>query len=269
MTRAVFYVSDSTAITAKGLGQSLLSQFKELKTKEFLRPYVNTKEKVQSLVAEIKKTAKADNKAPVIFASMMNEELILLLSAEINGVINILAPFITSLEEMLKEKSSKQVGQAHGAKDDDSYRKRIAAIEYALATDDGLKMPDYKDADIILLGVSRTGKTPTALYLALNFGLKVANFPFTSEDLPHFHLGEHHKKNRDKLFGLIISAERLSSIRRERRAGGDYANYLNVTLEINAMQELLTKEKIPFVDTTTRSVEEIAATIVGIKRMGG
>lgn len=264
MIRSVFYVSDSTAMTAKGLGKSLLSQFEKVSFVEYLRPYVDTEAKVSDLINELKHAQLVDNQNPIIFASMMDEELMRHLSSQVDGVIDIFQPFLASLEQIMSEKSSKAVGRAHNASDFESYKLRIEAIDFTLATDDGLKLSDYDQADLILLGVSRSGKTPTALYLSLNFGLKVANYPFTADDLPRFSLNKAHEKNRQKLVGLMISPERLTNIRQERRPQSQYADHLQISLELEALQNLFFREKIPYVDTTTRSVEEIAASIMSM-----
>jgi [pyruvate, water dikinase]-phosphate phosphotransferase / [pyruvate, water dikinase] kinase len=264
MTRSIFYVSDSTAMTAKGLGSSLLSQFDNISFIEFLRPYVDTEIKVIDLINELKNVHLHNGQMPIIFASMMDDSLMQLLCSKVDGVIDIFQPFMTTLEQIFKEKSSKAVGMAHNAHNTDAYRRRIEAIDFTLATDDGLKMNDYHQADLILLGVSRTGKTPTALYLALNFGLKVANYPFTADDLPRFSLNNIQQQNHQKLVGLMISAERLSNIRKERRASGRYSDHLQIMLELNSLKDLFLQENIPFVDTTTRSVEEIAASIMSM-----
>lgn len=264
MTRSVFYVSDSTAMTSKGLGKSLLSQFENITFTESLRPYVDSLEKIEELTNEIRNAEVITGQVPIVFASMMDENLMLALSSKVEGVIDIFAPFLKTLERMMEEKSSKAVGRAHNASNSHAYKKRIEAIDFTMATDDGLKLCDYDHADFILLGVSRTGKTPTALYLALNFGFKVANYPFTGEDLPRFSLHEAHIRNRKKLVGMLISPERLANIRRERRAEGNYADYLNICLELDALKDLFHRENIPSVDTSTRSVEEIAASIMSI-----
>lgn len=262
MMRSVFYVSDSTAMTAKGLGKSLLSQFEKISFVEYLRPYVDTEPKVADLISELKNAQVLDNQSPIVFASMMDENLMQKLTREVEGVIDIFKPFLATLEQMMAEKSSKAVGRAHNASNVDVYKRRIEAIDFTLATDDGLKLSDYDQADLVLLGVSRTGKTPTALYLALNFGLKVANYPFTADDLPRFKLAACHEKNRQKLVGLMISPERLVMIRKERRPESQYADHLQITLELDALNDLFFREKIPFVETSTRSVEEIAASIM-------
>jgi len=268
MMRSIFYVSDSTAMTAKGLGKSLLSQFDNISFVEYLRPYVDTDSKVEELVEDLQAIKKATGCAPIIFASIMDNQLMDKLSSKIDGVIDILAPFVATLERMIEEKPSKAVGRAHTANNLDAYKKRIEAIDFSLATDDGLRQSDYLHADLILLGVSRTGKTPTALYLALNFGLRVANYPFTDEDLPKFELNEAHRSNRQKLVGLMISPERLTRIRKERLPLGKYADHEQVAVELCAIKELFDREKIPTVDTTTRSVEEIAALILTFARKG-
>lgn len=263
MNRPIFYVSDSTAMTAKGLGQSLLSQFDNVVLVEKLRPYVDSEAKILHLVAELKEFQARYQSTPIVFASIMDPELMHLLSSQIEGVIDILHPFMNTLEAMMSEKSSRAVGRAHKT-GEDSYKKRIEAIDFTLATDDGLRTNDYDQADMILLGVSRTGKTPTALYLTLNFGFRVANFPFTSEDLPEFSLSKAHERNRHKLVGLMISPERLFSIRKERRAEGQYANPEQIKAELLALRTLFERERIPFIDATTRSVEEIAASVMNI-----
>ncbi|MCA9508335.1 MAG: pyruvate, phosphate dikinase/phosphoenolpyruvate synthase regulator [Myxococcales bacterium] len=263
MTRCVFFVSDSTAITSKGLGTSLLSQF-DINFKEHLRPYINTKNKIFELLNDIKRAHQESGEPPIVFASMMDDELMQQLSAGFSGVIDIFRPFMPKLELLIDKKSSKQVGQAHKVGNEHLYQKRVAAIDFSLATDDGLKTKDYNQADLILLGVSRSGKTPTALYLALNFGLKVANYPFTSEDFPVFSLSKDHLNNKKKLVGLIIRPQRLLNIRRSRYSIGNYADPQIIEKELNALKSLFEKESIPFVDTTTRSVEEIAARIMAI-----
>jgi [pyruvate, water dikinase]-phosphate phosphotransferase / [pyruvate, water dikinase] kinase len=264
MIRSTFYVSDSTAMTAKGLGKSLLSQFERVSFVEYLRPYIDTEQKILDLVVELKNAHQMDGQPPIVFASMMDDTLMHLLLSQVPGVIDIFQPFVSTLEAMMEEKTSKVVGRAHNAHDVHAYKRRIEAIDFTLATDDGLKTADYGQADIILLGVSRTGKTPTALYLSLNFGLKVANYPFTAEDLPRFSLNQAQKENRHKLMGLFIGPERLLNIRKERRAQGKYSDRMQIALELDALTDLFLREDIPYIDTTVRSVEEIAASIMSI-----
>lgn len=261
MTRSVFYVSDSTAMTAKGLGKSLMSQW-PVNFKENLRPYTNTKERITQLLQDIEKALKDDGEQPIVFASIMDDILMEQLSAGFLGVIDIFRPFMSKLEDLMHKKSSKEVGMAHKIGDELAYQNRVAAIDFTLSTDDGLKTSHYDHADIILLGVSRSGKTPTALYLALNFGLKVANYPYTSEDLPKFKLIDAHLRNRNKLIGLNIEPQRLLNIRSQRLQLGSYADPIMIKKELSALTDLFLRENILAIDTTTKSVEEIAATIV-------
>ena len=251
-------------MTAKGLGQSLLSQFDNVVLIEKLRPYVDSASKVLLLVEELKAAQLKYQSTPIVFASMMDDDLMHLLSTHSEGVIDIFHPFMKTLEVMMAEKSSKAVGRAHKVGDVDTYKKRVEAIDFTLATDDGLRTSDYDQADMILLGVSRTGKTPTSLYLSLNFGFKVANYPYTGDDLPHFSLIKDLERNRHKLVGLMIGPERLLSIRKERRSLGNYSDPLQIRLELDALRDLFDKERISYIDTTTRSVEEIAASVMSI-----
>lgn len=258
---AVFYLSDSTALTAKVLGKSLLSLFDKIKFVEFWRPFINSKQKLLEVIKEIYFIKNHYNQEPIIFVSMIDEDLSNILYKEFPHIIDILRPFVPKLEKSLRKESIKQVGLAHRQNDQGEYDKRIMAIDFALACDDGLKTDWYDKADLILLGLSRSGKTPTSIFLALQFGLNVANYPFTSEDLPKFYLSEVLLKNRLKLFGLIINDLRLCSIRKERRPSGQYADIKHIKKELKALEDLYIKEKIPFLDTTNKSVEEIASSI--------
>lgn len=263
----IFYVSDNTALTAKTLGKSLLSQFENIYFMEYLRPFINTQKKVLQLCDEINILAKQDEQSPIIFVSTVNHKILDILHEKFSNVIDILSPFVAHLELIINKKSSKRAGLAYKMNNIKEYDERIMAIDFTLDTDDGLKINNYDNADIVLLGVSRCGKTPTALYLALNLGLKVANYPFTAEDLPDFVLNAEQKKNHHKLFGLLISPERLASIRKERRSIGNYSDIECIKKELQALKDLFVREKIPFVDTTNRSVEEIATFIVSKKNI--
>lgn len=260
--RSIFYVSDNTAITAKSLGQSLITQFTNLDYTEFLRPYINNEEKILLLIHEIKDHQKKYHKTPVVFASIMSDALMNILISKVEGVIDIFRPFAQQLGDLMDEQPSKAVGKAHDLKARADYRARMAAIDFTMATDDGLRVDDYDHADVILLGVSRSGKTPTAIYLALNFSLKVANYPFTADDLPTFTLNQAQIRNRHKLFGLMVDEKRLSSIRKERRSNSSYSDLLLIKKELLALKKLFVREDIDFIDTTNKSVEEIAALIM-------
>jgi len=233
MKRTVYYISDGTGITANTLGRSLLTQFEHVSFEEITVPYVNTHDKAVSILKEINGIYQRDGLKPIIFATLVNKEIHDILSDSKGIFMDFFKTFIGPLEEELELKSTHTVGRSHGLLDYNNYMLRINAVNYALSTDDGINYKDYDKADFILVGVSRCGKTPTCLYLALNFGAYAANYPFTEEDISHGDLPAFLKPFRHKIYGLTIEAQRLNLIRH-----------------------------IPFINTSTRSIEEIAAEIV-------
>jgi regulator of PEP synthase PpsR (kinase-PPPase family) len=154
------------------------------------------------------------------------------------------------------------MGRSHVIADQERYNRRIEAINYTLAHDDGQMNKGLNEADVILVGVSRSGKTPTSLYLAMQFGIKAANYPLIPEDFDRGELPEVLQTMRHKLFGLSIAPERLSQIRNERRPGSRYASISNCTQEIAAAENMMRREGIKWLSSTTRSIEEISATIL-------
>ena len=159
-------------------------------------------------------------------------------------------------------KSAHSIGQTHKIRDDEKYNRRIAAIDYTLTHDDGQTTRGLDEADVILVGVSRSGKTPTSLFLAMQFGIKVANYPLIPEDFERGALPDALIPLRSKLFGLSISPERLSEIRNERRPGSRYASLANCEKEIADAESLMRREGIRWLNSTTKSIEEISATIM-------
>ncbi|MCC7060903.1 MAG: kinase/pyrophosphorylase, partial [Burkholderiaceae bacterium] len=177
--------------------------------------------------------------------------------------------FISPLEEELRKRSSHAAGRSHGIANSHEYFARMEAINFTQAHDDGAQTRDLPKAQVILVGVSRCGKTPTSLYLALQFGIRTANFPLTPDDFVERKLPESLRPVRDKLFGLTIQPERLREIREERRPGSRYASLENCRIEVREAESLMEAERIPFVDTTTKSIEEIATTVLhrtGLRR---
>ncbi|EEX94321.1 hypothetical protein VIA_001479 [Vibrio orientalis CIP 102891 = ATCC 33934] len=163
-----------------------------------------------------------------------------------------------------KLQRSRSVGR-----DSDKYFDRIAAIEYTLAHDDGITLKGLEEADIILLGVSRSGKTPTSLYMAMQFGLRVVNYPFIDDDLARMKLLPEFEIHRHKLFGLTINPERLTEIRENRLAGSDYASNEQCLHELQTVEALFRREAIPYINTSSLSVEEISTRVLertGLRR---
>jgi [pyruvate, water dikinase]-phosphate phosphotransferase / [pyruvate, water dikinase] kinase len=269
LTRTIFFISDGTGITAEALGRSLLSQFETIPFEYVTIPYVNTPQKAQQALERIKQANVKEGERPIIFTTLVDPDISHLLRQEVALVMDFFQTFINPLENELGHQSSHTVGRSHGVKDYSEYMGRINAVNYALAHDDGLNFRDYAKADVILLGVSRCGKTPTCLYLGLQFGIFAANNPLTEEDMSHAQLPKILMNHRDKLFGLKIEPSRLQKIRQERFPNKDYATLKRCEFEIKYSESLFKQEGIPYLDTTTRSIEEIAAeimTIADIKR---
>lgn len=270
MKRYIFILSDGTGITAEHLSNSLLSQFREVDFEKEAIPYIDNINTAQKVVEKINDIFESTKTAPLVFMTIIDLEIVSLIKSTPAVVFDLFNTFIEPLEQVLKTKSSYTVGQTHGLVNSQSYTHRINAVEFALAHDDGVRTNSYKNADLILLGVSRSGKTPSCLYLALNFGIKAANFPFTEDLLDWHKLPEVLIPYKNKLFGLTIKPERLKHIRSERSPGSRYATLEQCRREINELEELYKKERIPYLDSTKFSIEEITTHILaqsGLKRL--
>ncbi len=267
--RTVFFVSDQTGVTAETLGRSLLTQFDGYEFKLVTLPFVDSLDKVESAVAQINQTADRDGERPIVFGTLVQDELRPPFAESRGLFLDFFQTFVTPLETELQRQSTHISGRAHGMADAGRYDLRIEATNYALTYDDGSRTADYDKADVILVGVSRSGKTPTCLYLALTYGVFAANYPLSEDELEEGQLPACLQAHRGRLFGLTIEAERLQQIRKERRATGRYASPQQVRFELRAAEDMFRRLQIPFVDTTHYSVEEIASNILtqtGIER---
>ncbi|MFV0664177.1 pyruvate, water dikinase regulatory protein [Denitromonas sp.] len=261
-TRTVFFISDGTGITAETLGHSLLAQFPDMRFKQVRVPFVDSIEKARDCATRIREAGRGDGARPIVFNSLVEPELVAGLRNADALFLDLFERFIEPLEQELGQRSTHTVGRFHGIADSLDYKNRIEAINFALAHDDGVSHAELDVADVILVGVSRSGKTPTSLYLAMQFGVKAANYPLIPEDFERNKLPTELHKHRRKLFGLTISAERLSQIRQERRPDSVYASLENCHFEIDAAKRLMERERIPWLDSTARSIEEIATKIM-------
>lgn len=260
--RTAFFVSDRTAITAETLGHSLLTQFDSLEfRKESLR-FVDSVERAEKVRERINQAALEDGNRPLVFSTLVVPEVREVFRACNCVFLDFFDTFITPLEAELQLKSTLTAGRSHGLTDVVRYSSRIEALNFALNHDDGSTISRLEDADIILVGISRTGKTPTCLYLSLRYGVRAANFPLTEEDLEELHLPASLKPYRDKLFGLTIQPNRLQQIRQERLPNSRYASLEQCEYEARQAEALFRKLGIPFLHSTLKSVEEIAATII-------
>lgn len=269
MKRQVYMISDGTGITAEALGNSLISQFAAIPFEKSTVPYVDSHEKAAETVRQINRCAQANGVKPLVFLTIVNSSISAVIKEAEACVFDLFSAFLGPLEKELHEKSSYTPNLSHSVANDKSYGLRIEAVDYALNHDDGLKTRGYDKADIILIGVSRCGKTPSCLYMALQYGILAANYPFTEEDLASFRLPDCLIPFKSKLFGLTIDAQRLRQIRSERRPNSRYASEEQCRLEVNEVEKMYKVEKIPYLNSTRYSVEEIATRILaasGIRR---
>jgi len=266
--RTVFFISDGTGITAETLGHSLLAQFPDAQFRQVRVPFVDDIDKAIDCAAQIREAAREDGVRPIVFSTLVNPDTVAALRKADALFLDLFERFIGPLETELGQRSTHAVGRFHGIADSSDYKRRIEAINFAMAHDDGVSNDgELAEADVVLVGVSRSGKTPTSLYLAMQFGVKAANYPLIPEDFERNKLpGELHIY-RTKLFGLTIAPERLSQIRQERRPNSRYASLDNCRYEIDAAQKLMRRENIRWLDSTTKSIEEIAATILQSVRL--
>jgi regulator of PEP synthase PpsR (kinase-PPPase family) len=267
--RTVYFVSESTGITAETLGHSLLSQFEsKMSFKTIYMPYINTVKKADKLVERFSSEQQQTGFRPIVFATMAEPEIRDILNDACCLYIELFATFIETLSNELGINPSGQKGLSHGMANGETYEDRMSIINFAMVNDDGARLDKFGQADVILVGVSRSGKTPTCLYLALHFGVKAANYPLTPEDFENDRLPEELLVNRGKLVALTIDPYRLNRIREARRPGSGYASIARCQSEVRQAQVIFERLKLPILDTTSHSIEEISSRIMKKIRSG-
>ena len=246
--RHVFYISDGTAITAEVLGHAVMSQF-PVSINSITLPFVENESRAKAVKDQIDAIYQQTGVRPLVFYSIV--------IPEIRNII---------LQSELKLDPTPIAHRTHGLNPGNltKYDARIAAIDYTLAHDDGISLRNLDQAQVILLGVSRCGKTPTSLYLAMQFGIRAANYPFIADDMDNLVLPAALKPLQHKLFGLTINPERLAAIREERRENSRYASMRQCRMEVSEVEALYRKNQIPWLNSTNYSVEEIATKILDI-----
>jgi regulator of PEP synthase PpsR (kinase-PPPase family) len=267
--RAVFFISDQTGVTAETLGHSLITQFAGQNFRQLTLPFIDTEDKAREAVRVIDKAAKNDSLRPIVFSTMVQPNLREIVRRSVGLYLDLFDEFLDPLATELGTQPNYEAGRAHGLSDIDAYMKRIEATNFALANDDGGISRNYEMADVILVGVSRSGKTPTCLYLALQYGVFAANFPITDEELENGTLPDFLLEQKQKLFGLTIAPDRLREIRKERRPMGRYASAQQVRYELREADKIFRRYGIPNVNTTSFSIEEISSRILestGVER---
>ena len=270
--RSVFFISDGTAITAETLGHSLLAQFPHVDFDIHIIPYITTEEAATNVVAEINLRAQQDGEKPLVFDTLVDQYVRDIINTANAINLDVFEGLISKLSEELGTSPTTLVGQTHAVTDSASYKARIDAVHFALDNDDGARTRHYDKADLILIGVSRAGKTPTSIYLSLQFGIRVANYPLTEEDLDDNRLPAVLREHKHKLFGLMIDAERLVAIRTERKANSRYASFSQCQMELRAVEGIYISEGIKYLDVSEMSIEEISTRVLqmtGLKRRIG
>lgn len=267
--RTVYLVSDSTGITAETFSHSVLSQFDKVQFNQIRLPFIDSLEKATEVVARINQNAADTGQPPIVFSTLVNPE-ILNLVRNANGVfLDLFGTFVSHIEQAIGHKSSHSIGRSYMVANSEKYRNRIDAINFSLAHDDGQFITQLDQADVILVGVSRCGKTPTSLYLAMQYAIKAANFPLTPDDFERNALPSTIAPYRSKLFGLSIQPERLAEVRNERRPNSRYAQLEQCRYEVAEAERMMRREGVSWLSSTTKSIEEIATTVlqeVGLDR---
>lgn len=260
--RTAFIVSDRTGLTAEAMAHSLLSQFPNVDFTIEAFTFVDTAAKAAEIVKRCKRIRKITGSAPLVFLTMVNEQLRALFTQANIGFFDLFETFIGPMEDKLGVESSHTIGKSHGVQDESAYTSRIAAVHFAMQTDDGMDVEHYRKADLIIVGVSRCGKTPVSLYLSLHYGLYVANYPLTDQELEQKDLPPALKAHTQKIFGLTIDPYRLLQIRQQRYQGSKYSMADTCQREIAQAENLFRQQSVRYLNTTRMSVEEIGAMIV-------
>ncbi len=267
--RTVFFVSDQTGVTAETMGHSLLTQFEGQEFRQVTLPFIASVDKAEEAVRKINATAAADGRRPIVFSTLVKDDLRSAVKRSEGLFLDFFDAFLGPLESELGMKSSERAGRAHGMADKLVYNARIEATNFALAADDGGVAADYQRADVVLVGVSRSGKTPTCIYMAMQYGVFAANYPLTEEDFESKQLPPMVRPFQPKLFGLTITPQRLQQIRNERRPASRYSSLAQCEFEVRSAAALFERYGIPTLDTTECSIEEIASRVIerqGIER---
>lgn len=260
-TRAIFYVSDGTGITAETIGSSVLTQFDGIPFRTLRMPFVDNAAKAREAAERIRSTAADTGLRPVVINTVVDSHLSALIAESGALMLDVFAPFIPPLEQELGMPRTPKVGKAHGGADSAEYEARMNATNFALTHDDGVQA-NFSDSEVILIGVSRSGKTPTCLYMALHYGVRAANYPLLPEDLESGELPPKLRPHRNRIYGLTIDPRRLAQIREQRRANSRYASLEQCQWEVNEAERLYRAENLPSMNSTHVSIEEIASKVM-------
>jgi regulator of PEP synthase PpsR (kinase-PPPase family) len=256
-----YFISDGTGITAEALGRSILTQFNYLDFKTITLPFIDSIVKAQETIQQIAASNNDDTQV-IIFDTIINRDIRDVIAQAQGHMVDIFSTFISPLEAVLEAKSNYSTGKSHAIMQKSSYKNRIEAVNFALNNDDGISTTSYNQADVVLIGASRSGKTPTCLYLAMQFGIKAANYPLVEEDLHDSVLPKCLLPYKDKLFGLIVEPQALADIRNHRRANSRYSSIAQCEFECKSLRTIYSTQKLLYLDSTKLSIEEISTKIL-------
>lgn len=257
----VFFLSDSTGISAETMGNALLIQFPDLRFERRLIPFITTVEEARKVVATLD-AAMDGPVTPLAFSTTAVTEIRDVLHQSRCPLIDFFDLHMTRVEAILGHQGQRVAARLHGLGDVKRYNARMAAVEYAIEHDDGQSMRALDKADVILIAPSRCGKTPTTMYLALQHGIFVANYPLVEEDFDTNELPRPIRHLRDRCFGITTTPARLSQVRHERRANSRYASLEQCTFELRRAETLYRIHKIPSINSSAKSVEEMSTVIL-------
>lgn len=263
---AAFFVSDSTGITAETLGNALLANFPEIEVERHTLPFVDDEVPARNLLAAVERAKRAGCRS-VMFTTVKQPAARAVL-AEADAVrIDLLEGHLGELERLFGMPASERPGRFHGLSDAQRYFERMRAVEFAIEHDDGQSLRALDQAEVVLIAPSRCGKTPTTMYLALQHGLLVANYPLTEDDFGSEELPRPIAGRAERCFGLTSTPLRLSEIRQQRRANSRYASLDQCAYELRRAEELYRRHGIPHLNSSTKSVEEMSAVILQTLRL--
>lgn len=265
--RPVFFISNSTGITVETLGRSLLYQFATTKFESHSLRFIDTKDKALEAVAMINQAGIDTGIRPIVLSTLAALELRSIVEKADGLFLDVFDAFISPIEQELGNAAIQGEALSHGIGDDEYYSARIDAVNYSLKTDDGIGAKNYADADVILIGASRTGKTPTSLYLAMHYGLRAANYPIVDEELESHFLPKSLNEYKSKVFGLLVTPERLQNIRTKRRPDSQYSSLSQCQYEVRQTETMFQQQNIPYFDVSSMSIEEAASSIMSLLKV--
>ena len=257
----VFFLSDSTGISAETMGNALLIQFPGLRFERRLIPFITTVQEARQVVAVLDR-AMDGPKTPLAFSTTAVTEIRNELHRSRCPLIDFFDLHMSRVESILGVKGQRVASRLHGVGDVQRYNARMAAVEYAIEHDDGQSLRAMDKADVILLAPSRCGKTPTTMYLALQHGVFVANYPLVPEDMDSQELPRPVRALKSRCFGITTTPARLTQVRNERRPNSKYASLEQCSYELRQAEAIYRTHRIPVINSSAKSVEEMSTVIL-------